>query len=371
LPATALATLFGEFDEAGEPMRRLRGGSGLGLSISRRLAHAMNGDITVDSAPGVGSTFALEIEVACLDETSVAEVGALADPPKTLLASDRRIERQAMASMLTDAGITTLQADTADAIATIDAAASSSQPFHTVVIDAARGPIAAGKLLRAARAATRSRVRGLITIDVAGRADLPDFRHEGFDAYLMRPVRPESLLLQIGQQLSGPAAGPGQKVEHATPERQAVEPLHKRVLLVEDDAISALLAVTLLERAGFLVTLARTCQEAIAAFEALCDLGSPEGFDVVLTDLHLPDGDGVQTMRTIREGLAAIGRKAPPMIAITASAFEDDRRRCLNEGMDGYVAKPFDREVLLELIDSFCHPRKKHGRHGSLREVAA
>ena len=221
LPASALATLFGEFDEAGEALRRLRGGSGLGLSISRRLAHAMNGDIIVDSTPGAGSTFALEIGVACLDETSGADVGVLADPPKTLLASDRRIERQAMASMLTDAGITTFQADTADAIATIDAAARSSQPFHTVVIDASRGPIAAGKLLRTARAATRSKVRGLITIDVAGRADLPDFRREGFDAYLMRPVRPESLLLQIGQQLSGPAADPGQKVEHATPEQQA------------------------------------------------------------------------------------------------------------------------------------------------------
>jgi two-component system sensor histidine kinase/response regulator len=150
-----------------------------------------------------------------------------------------------------------------------------------------------------------------------------------------------------------------------------VAPRLKRLLLVEDDAISALLAVTLLERAGFLVTLARTCQEAIGAFEAVLSQGDPESFDIVLTDLHLPDGDGVQTMRTIRERMTGAGRKSPPMIAITASAFEEDRRRCLAEGMDGYVAKPFERDVLLELLDSFCHPRKKHGRHGSLREVAA
>jgi CheY-like chemotaxis protein len=232
--------------------------------------------------------------------------------------------------------------------------------------------LAAGQLLRAARAATQRKVRGLITIDVAGRADLPDFRREGFDAYLMRPVRPDSILLQIGQPWASPLTSSGPRGDPIAPGRQPAEPRSKRVLLVEDDAISALLAFTLLERAGFAVTLARTCQEAVNAFDAPHESYGPNGiFDIVLTDLHLPDGDGVQTMRTIRDALAVIGRKAPPMIAVTASAFEEDRRRCLDEGMDGYVAKPFDRDVLLELIDSFCHPRKKHGRHGSLREVAA
>lgn len=371
LQASALATLFSEFDEAGEALRRLRGGSGLGLSISRRLAQAMDGNITADSTPGAGSTFSLEIAVDCPDEISVSEVGALPDQPKTLLASDRRIERQAMASVLTEAGINALQADTAEATETIDAAAKASLPFHTVVVDAAHGSLAAGRLLSAARAATHDKVRGIITIDVAGRADLPEFRREGFDAYLMRPVRPDSLLLQIAQHVPGLATAPEHKAESSAPERKSVAPRLKRLLLVEDDAISALLAVTLLERAGFLVTLARTCQEAIGAFEAVLSQGDPESFDIVLTDLHLPDGDGVQTMRTIRERLNGAGRKPPPMIAITASAFEEDRRRCLAEGMDGYVAKPFERDVLLELLDSFCHPRKKHGRHGSLREVAA
>jgi CheY-like chemotaxis protein len=128
------------------------------------------------------------------------------------------------------------------------------------------------------------------------------------------------------------------------------------VLLVEDNDINALLARRMLEKAGCRVQHCVNGSEAVEAFQRVL-AGADRPYDVVLMDAHMPVLDGLDATRAIkalyaaREGGTA---SAPPIIAVTANAFDEDRRRCLAAGMDDYLAKPFDREALARVLERWC-----------------
>jgi CheY-like chemotaxis protein len=193
-------------------------------------------------------------------------------------------------------------------------------------------------------------VQGIIVLDTAAKADFVQFRDAGFDAYLVRPVRPQSLLTHVGvlpeqiETVPGPA-----KPEQALQLRTGKASL--RVLLVEDNDINALLALTVLEKSGAHVTRARNGAEAVA--KARNALSQDKGFDLVFMDIHMPDMDGVEAARRIRELYpegARPGAERPPIVALTANAFAEDRAAYLAAGLDDYLAKPFEKSDLAALF---------------------
>ncbi len=109
----------------------------------------------------------------------------------------------------------------------------------------------------------------------------------------------------------------------------------------------------MLEKAGCGVRLSRNGREALEAFRRMV-AGTEAPVDVVLMDLHMPVMDGIVATRAIRELLEISPLKAPPIIAVTANAFDEDRRLCLEAGMDDYLAKPFEREDLHRLLERWC-----------------
>jgi len=128
------------------------------------------------------------------------------------------------------------------------------------------------------------------------------------------------------------------------------------VLLVEDNDVNALLARLVLEKAGCGVRMCRNGREAVDAVGRALS-GAEPGYDLILMDARMPVLDGLEATREIKTLYAGHGDRAvvcPPIIAVTASAFDDDRRDCLAAGMDDYLAKPFDAEALLRLIDRWC-----------------
>jgi two-component system, sensor histidine kinase len=128
------------------------------------------------------------------------------------------------------------------------------------------------------------------------------------------------------------------------------------VLLVEDNDVNALLARHVLEKAGCGVRMCHNGREAVDAVGRALT-GAEPGYDLILMDARMPVLDGLEATRVIKELYAGHGDRAvpcPPIIAVTASAFDDDRRDCLAAGMDDYLAKPFDAEALLRLIDRWC-----------------
>lgn len=209
----------------------------------------------------------------------------------------------------------------------------------------------------------------MVLIDPGQRGEIAGLKEIGFDAYLVRPVRPASLFAQLseGEMKRGntsPDEGSAIQSERAEAENAAAV---RRVLLAEDNDINALLAQKMLEREGFEVIHAKNGLEAVRAARAAWSARAGN-FDLILMDIHMPEVDGLDATRQIIELYdgAAAGKGRPPIIALTANAFPEDREQYLNAGLDDYLAKPFEREELGALLQKWTESpigQVKQGQH--------
>jgi len=347
LSANDMRGLFTEFEQAEAAIRRRTGGTGLGLAISMKLARAMGGEIRVTSEAGKGSMFIASIE---LQDGSTAASGQdqniVAEGARVLLAFDRRLERRALRDALTAAGVRVHECDLAAAATQLAAAAQDLAPYNRLIVDGAEGAARAGSLLAAAREHNgASGVRGVVLVDVLTRSSLADFRYAGFDAYLVRPVRPASLMMQLGL-LDGAAPASEQATDAVRAARPGQFGARRRVLLAEDNEINSLLAKRILEKCGCEYVAVTNGADAVAVVERA--LAADERVDLILMDIFMPQVDGVEAARQIKQlyGSRAADADAPPIVALTANAFAEDRQRYLQAGLDDYLAKPFDKAAL-------------------------
>ena len=345
--------LFAEFEQADAAVRRRDGGTGLGLAISKQLAHVMGGGIRVVSVPGKGSTFT--VDLALKRVTPIAgeeERGVVAFSGRVLLAFDRPLERRTLAYALSSAGVRAEDVEFAIAASTLESAARNAEPFDHIVIDGAIGPAAAGELLTLARKLNpNARVQGIVLVNVLSRASLSKFRASGFEAYLVRPVRPASMMMQLGihrpeQAVLPPAAS--KSVDRGSTSMPEQGEVRRRLLLAEDNEINSLLAKKVLEKCGCDCVAVTNGAEAVAAVRGMLDEKSLP-FDLVLMDIFMPQVDGIEAARAIKALYADLPdreRCAPPIVALTANAFAEDKKRYLEAGIDDYLAKPFDKAGL-------------------------
>ena len=337
--------VFDEFEQTDAAVRRQNGGTGLGLAISRRLARAMGGDLTVTSARERGSEFILELNLPILSVGAQASANAAGPglPQSVLLALDRTIERKSLATSLAQCGVQVCETSFTDARKAVDQAAAQGRPFDRLVVDAQTDPIAAGHLLEVLHDQNTGPVKGLVLVHPLTRDRLSAFRTQGFSAYLVRPVRPSSLLEQIGlkpQQAAAPAPAINTAVAHNRPS--------PRVLLAEDNEINALLARRMLEKSGCDIVGVKNGTDAVAAVRRTID-GDDPAFALILMDVFMPELDGVAATIEIRklfEAVCTTQMPRPAIVALTANAFAEDRQRYRNAGMDDYLAKPFDKPAL-------------------------
>ena len=344
-----MAGLFAEFEQSEAAIARREGGTGLGLAISKRLARAMGGDVTARSQLGHGSVFRLELPVgvpAAAERDQRTEEAADAGSPglRVLLAFDRAMERASLVATLKAARFDVAETEAAKAFAAVEAAAEAGRPFDRIIVDGAGDPARLGELLARARALNPSRrVRGIVLVNLLSRSGLAPLRSQGFDAYLMRPVRPQSLLEQLQRtERSGEAAIAAARPESGN-RAAGPAPCGPRILLAEDNAVNALLATRVLEKDGYQVTHVRTGKAAVGAVRQSLDAGGAR-FDLILMDIFMPEMDGVEAAREIR----AIPQlqPCPPIVALTANAFAEARQHYLKAGLDDYLAKPFDRQAI-------------------------
>jgi CheY-like chemotaxis protein len=303
----------------------------------------------VASELGVGTTFTAILRLKKAGQHALVPLTGL--PSRhVLLALDRPVERRALRLTLEGAGVPVEDGALAAGRDLLDAAASAGEPFTSVLVDGMIGAADAAALLAHARAAASGTpVQGIAVLDTAAKAAFGDLRAAGFDAYLVRPVRPQSLLAALGAGFassSPPAVQPQPQAELQIGRAAAV-------LLVEDNDVNALLAQRLLEKSGCTVRRCRNGLEAVETFRRVL-AGTEAAPDLVLMDVHMPVMDGLEAARAIGELHAAAPQKRPPIVAVTANAFEEDRRQCLDAGMDDYLAKPFGREDLDRLLQRWC-----------------
>lgn len=350
-------SLFTEFEQADAAIRRQNGGTGLGLAISKRLARAMGGDIAIASTAGHGSTFTVDVSLP-IAPTSAPERD-IDTSITVLLAFNRALERYALLKILRGWGVPARESAFESAERQLEAAAQQGQPIKRVIVELDIDPQLAGQLLAKARALhpDPTQVRGLVLVNVLTRRNLNAFHREGFDTYLVRPVRPQPLLEHIGalqpasatqanRAIAGPHALPfGAPI--LVPQSRNAKP---RILVAEDNDINALLATHVLDKCGCHVVLVKNGRLAVeAATAAMADGG--ERFDVVFMDIFMPELDGIEAATEIKRLHAARPNvPAPPIIALTANAFSEDRERYLAAGMDDYLAKPFELDALRAIL---------------------
>ena len=360
------ARIFGEFVQADTTPARRFGGTGLGLAISKRLALAMGGDIRVESEIGQGAAFSVCIELGQVKDSARVfdEWSGAGRRQRVLVATAKSIEGRLLLQSLEAAGhlvdVAEAGRDGIEALIASDDVGS----YDSVIVDADVGAALAGRLLDATGAGPNGRplAGGLVLIEVGQRGLLKEFRRVGFDSYLIRPLRPSSLLVQLRSRhktqgnlihSSDPAAGSAAGLAQSS-----LPQVGRRILLAEDNDINALLGSRMLELLGAKVVRVRNGREAVAAIAASVQAGEA-GFDLVLMDVQMPEMDGLTATREVHKLFGAEGAAAqpvirPPIIALTANAFAEDRQACLNAGMDDYLAKPFDRSNLSALLERWC-----------------
>lgn len=325
--ASARDRIFEAFAQA-EASHADLGGAGLGLAIARRLARAMGGEVGVETAR-IG---AARVGGACFwFEAAFAAAPAEASAPLTgrtvAIASPNPIVRESARRQVRASG------GRPAAEASLAAALARTEASDVVLIDAA---CAEGEALQPPAGRT-----AIVLLAPDERDRIPSLRKAGFVGYLIKPLRRASLaervLIAAG---ADTALDDGREDERIAP---AAAP-GARVLLVEDNPINALLARTLLTREGCTVEHATGGEEALAAARVGV-------FDLVLMDMRMPGLTGEETARRMRaDGVAA------PIVALTANAFEDDRRACLAAGMDDFLVKPLSPDALRAILTRWTGP---------------
>jgi signal transduction histidine kinase/CheY-like chemotaxis protein len=337
--------IFCEFEQADERIARNYGGTGLGLSISERIVKRMGGRITLESEPGVGSTFEVAVTLPPSGDNDSKQK---AIPPdlnghSIMLVAPQSIEASLVARRLQRwGGQTCVVSDIAAAQALLP-----ERAWHAVLLDRALSSIDIESLAEAARAHATHRI-ALLT---------PAMRHEAqpssaFTGYLIKPLRAASLAARLTTTpdvLAPSLAGDplNETPEHA--EKPAAAPARGlSILVAEDNEINALLMRSLLGRLGHHVVIATDGEEALESWLSAKSAGAP--YDLVLMDIQMPKLDGIETSKRIRGREAGHPGHRTPILALTANTLVEDRYACFEAGMDGFLIKPLDREKLTDAL---------------------
>jgi signal transduction histidine kinase/CheY-like chemotaxis protein len=349
--------IFREFEQADERIARSYGGTGLGLSISERIVKRMGGRITLESKPGVGSTFEVSVPLAASDANGGGQK-AFAAPDLTgqsiMLVAPQSIEAALVARRLQHwGGQTCMISDIAVAQALLP-----ERSWHALLIDRALGAEEVEVLGEAARVHATQRIV-MVTPAARHELQLSSAPSSAFTGYLIKPLRAASLaarltmapevlspnlvgdaLIEVADQAEAPPTAPARGLS---------------VLVAEDNEINALLMRSLLTRLGHQAVITTNGEEALESWLAAKSAGAP--YDLVLMDIQMPQLDGIETTKRIRAREAGQPGRPTPILALTANTLVEDRYACFEAGMDGFLIKPLDREKLADALAALAASR--------------
>jgi len=346
IPVDKQQKIFEAFSQADSSTTRKYGGTGLGLTIVGQLVGLMGGKLWVESEAGKGSTFYFTVQVgsgAAALPTESPDVSQLAGVP-VLVVDDNATNRRILEdSVIRWKMMPTVVAGAAAAIQALQHALASGAQLPLSLTDAHMPDIDGFGLIEKIRLDPRlANVRIVILTSGGERGDAARCQELGVAAYLSKPFDRLELRDVLLHVLAGDLAKPGKRslvTRHTLQEqRQSLS-----FLVAEDNAVNRTLIARLLESRGHSVVFAKNGREALEALDK-------QPFDIVLMDVQMPEMDGFEATKLIREREEASGTYLP-IIALTAHPMQGDEERCLVCGMDGYVTKPINLEELFSVIE--------------------
>ena len=345
IPAESLQKIFGAFEQAEVTTTRNYGGTGLGLNITKRLVNLMDGEIWVESVEGRGSDFhfTVEFEVATADNSETFPILAELQGASLLVVDRNPKSMAAIRDFLSHLGAEVYEAaDEKVAECLITQAKNADKPIQLALID--QRTFDATLNTERWREHPACREMPFIVMTRIGVDNNDSVRSSNASSVLNKPIDYQQLFDSV---CSGLGNKPDPEKQASNLDRSAGDSQKHlrslRILLADDGLVNRKVAKSLLEKRGHKVSIATTGLEA-------CELFESASFDAVLMDLIMPVMDGIQAAKKIRK-VEKSSKQRTPIIALTANATEQDRRLCLDVGMDAFLTKPIEMDVFAKLME--------------------
>jgi two-component system sensor histidine kinase/response regulator len=374
IPANKLETIFASFTQADSSTTRQYGGTGLGLAIVKRLVGLLGGEIWVESEVNEGSRFFFTAQfgtAARVISLNAHGSATLAGLP-VLVVDDNHINRLIVREMLTSCGAhITEAASGAEALEALRHANEANQPFKVILLDM-RMPEMDGLEVarRVAQLELPSEPLVLMLSSEDFKPNSSHLRDHGLDAYLVKPITRKRLFESINRVLEDAKRNGAKKRASRAPlaasTAQPVEFTVSRILVADDSPDNRLLIAAYLRNEPYQIDFAENGKEAVERFTAT-------EYDMVFMDMQMPEMDGLTATRTIRLWEKDRGRAPRPVIALTASALEEDVKRAMDAGCNLHVSKPVKKRVMLDTIRNVARnvasPRAADRQHDGEKNI--
>lgn len=358
LSPSQIDLLFESFTQADSSTTRKFGGTGLGLSICKHLVEMMGGKITVTSDAGHGSIFSFTATFGLQAGTKTQHVQCPDDfmNLKVLVVDDNQVAREIISDTLINYSFNVSQVSSgAEAVSEVLAAHKAGQPHQLVIMDwkmAGMDGLAASKMIKENK--ELSPAPAILMVTAYSRDEIRLEAEEiGIDDFLIKPLD-ESMLLDsimsiMGHRKSGFTSPLALNLPHKVKGLDKIT--NARVLLVEDNEINQQVASELLTNKGFRVTIAANGKEALTAV-----MIAKHPFDAILMDIQMPVMDGYNATKRIKKLPGRLNKI--PIIAMTAHAMDNERKKCHTAGMCDHIAKPIIPNLLYATLVKWIKPRK-------------